>query len=212
MELLEYGSSAAENVLIQPTGEHERAQLENEVREIQKRTAKPFRLLAVPVTDWNRELSPWPAPAVFGREDFGDGAAAFLARILPLCSEKDKQYFLGGYSLAGLFALWATCETDRFTGIAAASPSLWFPGFLAHMQAHPVGCGTVYLSLGDREEKTKNPVMATIGECVRAAEAQLKKQGVNCTLEWNAGSHFKEPDIRTAKAFAWVLEHSAEDK
>ena len=51
---------------------------------------------------------------------------------------------------------------------------------------------------------------AAIEECVRTAEAQRKKQDVNCTLAWNAGSHFKEPDIHTAKAFARVLERSAE--
>ena len=26
-----------------------------------------------------------------------------------------------------------------------------------------------------------------------------------CTLEMNQGNHFKEPDIRTAKGFAWLL-------
>ena len=31
------------------------------------------------------------------------------------------------------------------------------------------------------------------------------KCGINCTLEWNQGNHFREPDIRTAKAFAWVM-------
>ena len=45
-------------------------------------------------------------------------------------------------------------------------------------------------------------------DCQGAAE----KQDVNCTFAWNAGSHFKEPDIRTAKALARVLERSAEPK
>ena len=36
---------------------------------------------AVKVESWNRDLSPWPAPAVFGNESFGDGAAALLREI-----------------------------------------------------------------------------------------------------------------------------------
>ena len=27
-----------------------------------------------------------------------------------------------------------------------------------------------------------------------------------CTLEWNTGGHFKDVDLRTARAFAWVME------
>ena len=64
----------------------------------------------------------------------------------------------------------------------------------------------VYLSLGDREEKTRNPVMATVGSCIREMEEIVRSQGAECALEWNPGNHFREPDVRTAKAFAWVME------
>ena len=160
--------------------------------------------------NWNRDLSPWTAPAVFGDEDFGDGAEALLEEILPLCAEQDKDYIIGGYSLAGLFALWSACRTDVFSGAAAASPSLWFPGFSAYMKEKGIGCETVYLSLGMREEKTRNLVMRTVGDCARYCFAWMKEQGINCTLEWNPGNHFKEPGLRTAKAFAWVMNHMRE--
>lgn len=203
----EYGDPAAEIVLIQPVGQHELPFLEDEIAQIRSLTDRPFRFLAVPVENWNRELSPWPAPAVFGDEDFGDGAAVLLEEILPLCAEREKRYVLGGYSLAGLFALWSVCRTDAFSGVAAASPSLWFPGFSDYMQENGLHCGTVYLSLGTREEKTRNPVMRTVGDCVRNSFAWMQAQGVSCTLEWNPGNHFREPGLRTAKAFAWVLNH-----
>ena len=66
----------------------------------------------------------------------------------------------------------------------------------------------VYLSLGDREEKTRNPVMSQVGSRIREAQAILKDAGRECILEWNSGNHFKEPDLRTAKAFAWVMKQS----
>ena len=203
--IYEYGKPDANTVLIQLTGDHELSVLENEVEEIRKRTSIEFRFIAAKVDDWNHELSPWKAPAVFGNEDFGDGAARTLEQILLLCTDKSKTYYIGGYSLAGLFSIWAAYQTDIFSGVAAASPSVWFPGFIGYMKEHEMKSETVYLSLGDREEKTRNSVMAQVGNCIRTGYEWLAECGINCTLEWNQGNHFKEPDIRTAKAFAWVM-------
>lgn len=209
MQLYEFGPEAAENVLIQPVGDHDLPLIENEIAEIRRRTEIPFRLTAVKVESWNRDLSPWPAPAVFGNESFGDGAAALLREILPLCADEGKRYFIGGYSMAGLFALWSAFQTEVFSGAAAASPSMWFPGLMEYLRGSACGCGAVYLSLGNREEKTANPVMRTVGDRIREGDELLRGRGVRCTLEWNSGGHFKEPDRRTAKAFAWVLENAA---
>ena len=206
METREYGPESAPIVLIEPIGDHDSEGIEAEYNLIRRYTDKEFRLITVKVDDWNRDLSPWKAPAVFGREDFGDGAEAFLRIILPLCEDSSKTYVIGGYSLAGLFALWAACRTDVFCGVAAASPSAWFPGFLQYMREQGMKGRAVYLSLGDREEKTRNLVMATVGERIREMHGLLTEQGVTCTLEWNPGNHFQEPDVRTAKAFAWVME------
>ena len=205
MERFEYGSPDARAVLIQPVDEHDLAFIESEVSLIREKAPADFRLIAVKVGDWNRDLSPWEAPAVFGREDFGDGAADTLAEILNLCGDRTRNYYLGGYSLAGLFALWAAGQTDAFRGIAAASPSVWFPGFMEYLVAHPPRSPRFYLSLGDREEKTRNPVMAAVGNRIRTAEALLQAHGIDCILEWNKGNHFRDADRRTAKAFSWVL-------
>ena len=119
MTIYEDGNPATDTVLIQLTGDHELSVLENEVEEIRKRTSIDFWFIAAKVDDWNHELSPWKAPAVFGNEDFGDGAARTLAQILTLCTDKSKTYYIGGYSLAGLFSLWAAYQTDIFSGVAA---------------------------------------------------------------------------------------------
>lgn len=205
----EYGNPEADTVLIQPTGEHELASLENEVREIEKRTSKEFRFIAIKVENWNDDLSPWKAPAVFKTEDFCGGASKTLENIIALCADKNRKYYIGGYSLAGLFALWAACQTDIFSGVAAASPSVWFPGFIDYMKTYKMKSQNVYLSLGDREEKTRNPVMAQIGNCIKEEYRCLLENGINCILEWNKGNHFKEADIRTAKAFAWILNNDS---
>ena len=213
MKVYEYGDPAASAVLVQMADDHDLDVLENEAALIKELSGKDFRLIAVKVNDWNHDLSPWKAPAVFGNESFGDGAESTLSEVLKLLSDIDKSglsgtertYYIGGYSLSGLFALWAAHQTDMFAGAAAASPSIWFPGFLDYMKEHEIRTKSVYLSLGDREEKTRNPVMAQVGSCIRSAQEMLEERGVRCILEWNKGNHFKDPDLRTAKAFAWVI-------
>ena len=205
MVTYEYGNPNAVITLVQTVDEHDIAGMDDEVAEIQRLSGKEFRLLAVKVESWNRDLSPWPAPAVFGKDDFGDGAGELLTEILKLCQDESKIYYLGGYSLAALFSLWAAYQTDKFAGIAAASPSIWFPRFVDYMKSNAIQCSNVYLILGDKEEKTKNAVMSSVGNCIRDGCAWLKEQRINCTLEWNTGGHFREPEIRTAKAFAWLL-------
>ena len=114
---------------------------------------------------------------------------------------ENVKIILGGYSLAGLFALWASTQTKLFYGVAAASPSVWFPGWMEFEQRHPMQAQHIYLSLGDKEEHTKNAVMAAVGDNIRVLHSQLTAHGVDCTLEWNSGGHFKDADLRTAKVF-----------
>lgn len=204
-----YGNPDAPIVLIQMVDDHDLEGMASEMAALRRLADLDFCLTAVRVRHWNADLSPWPAPAVFGREGFGGGAADTLAEALKRCADRDKTRIIGGYSLAGLFALWAAYQTDVFSAVAAASPSVWFPGFVEYMKAHRPQAASVYLSLGDREERTRNPVMATVGGRIREAHALLRAQGVNTVLEWNPGNHFRDADLRTARAFAWAMKEAS---
>ena len=101
-------------------------------------------LAAISGVDWNRELSPWGAPRVFrGGEGFAGGGSAFLSvltgQILPLAKAQldfvPASRAIAGYSLAGLFSLWAAFQTDVFDRTASISGSLWFDGFLNYMKS-----------------------------------------------------------------------------
>jgi predicted alpha/beta superfamily hydrolase len=122
-----------------------------------------------------------------------------------LDQENIPHLILGGYSLAGLFALWAGYQTDRFEGIAAASPSVWYPQWIDYASEKKPLAKSVYLSLGDKEEKAKNPVMAQVGNALRKQHELLTEQKINTILEWNAGNHFVDSDKRMAKGFAWLI-------
>ena len=200
-----FGNPGADTVLIQPVDDHDLEGIENEVEIITRSSNRSFYLLAVKIEDWNTDLSPWTAPAVFGKNGFGCGAEKTLISILELCTDSRRSYFIGGYSLAGLFALWAVYRSDVFRGAAATSPSVWFPGFTDFMRRENIRTGTVYLSLADREEKVRNRIMAAVGDRIREAYDLLLEREIDCVLEWNEGNHFREPDVRTARAFAWLM-------
>lgn len=209
MEILKFGNEEANILLVQPVDDHDLNGIRSEVETIRSQTGKDFYLLACKVDNWNRDLSPWKAAPVFGTEPFGGKAQQTLDFLQNevLSRYTDKTLYIGGYSLAGLFALWAVYQTDIFQGAAAASPSVWFPGFLNYTHERQIQTKAVYLSLGDREEKTKNPLMSQVGNAIRALYEDLDtKETIRTTLEWNSGNHFKDPDLRTAKAFAWLLE------
>ena len=205
MDVYKYGNADADIVLVQPVDNHDLEAIENEVQFIMDASNRDFCLIAVKVHNWNADLSPWEAPAVFGKDNFGGGASGTLEEVLSLCSDQSKTYYIGGYSLAGLFALWSAYQTNVFSGVAAASPSVWFRGFDSYMKEHEIKSRHVYLSLGNTENKTRNAVMATVKDKLCDIYEWLKGQNVNCILEWNEGNHFKDADYRTAKAFAWLL-------
>ena len=211
-----YGEAHAEYLLLQMTGEHEQQIINYEMAAIAQSSQK-YLFATIPVESWNDALSPWEAPAVWGKQGFcgkaGDTLRFLMEQLIPTLKQQfrlpeDIKIILGGYSLAGLFALWASTQTNLFYGVAAASPSVWFPGWMEFEQQHPMQAQHIYLSLGDKEEHTKNTVMAAVGDNIRTLHSRLAERSTDCTLEWNSGGHFKDADLRTARAFRWVMEES----
>lgn len=214
-------------------GEEDRASAEAAVSYLESRIAKrrtpdaqgsdgavspgAFILAAYEVENWNDAFSPWVAPAVFGRDAFGGKADGTLEWLLHDCipyvekNVSETARFSVGYSLAGLFGLWVYCECDLFAGAVSCSGSLWYEGWLDYVQraaADRAGGGNyIYLSLGDREEKTKNRQLAAVGDNTRTVYRLLCGEQGNAEgiLEWNQGGHFSEPDLRIAKGIDWIL-------
>ncbi len=189
--------------------------LESEVPYLLDHSTREFVFCSVEVSEPNEQLSPWSAPAVF-REPFGSGADSFLAtltgRILPVIRERyslseGTRYIVGGYSLAGLFALWAAYETDYFHGVAAVSPSVWFPGWEEYICSRRLQAKRAYLSLGNKERKTRIGAMQKVEANIVLQHERFRQQlgDSACCLEWNEGNHFQEPDIRMAKGLSWIL-------
>ena len=177
-----------------------------------------FILAALGGFDWNGDLSPWRQEAIFrGGAPFAGKADQYLTRLETLLlpqiekqiTEQDRQIsrrIIAGYSLAGLFALYAACNSDLFHGIVSASASLWYPDFTEYMSTHPLSDSVkkVYLSLGDKESRTANPVMKTVEENTKRIHEILLRQ-TDAFFEYNPGNHFNDPELRLAKGIVHIL-------
>ena len=84
-------------------------------QELRKQDAPECHFLSIGISDWQREMSPWPAAALSNDgEAFSGGADTYLesllTAILPWATERihGKASFMGiaGYSLAGLWGFW----------------------------------------------------------------------------------------------------------
>ena len=115
---------------------------------------------------------------------------------------------IAGYSLAGLFALWSTWQTDAFLRVASASGSLWYEGWLgfARGQEPAAWPERAYLSLGSKEHKTPNRLMRNVRTATEQTRDLLCSHGVECTFELNPGNHFQDPDLRMARGIRWILD------
>ncbi len=106
MKIFEYGNEQSNLILIQMVDSHEIKMMDTEIELIRNLSGRDdFRLVACQVVDWNRDLSPWEAPPVFGKDGFGGRAEETLAElkgsVLSRLGTTDRT-IIGGYSLAGL--------------------------------------------------------------------------------------------------------------
>ena len=206
-----------EALIVQPVDRRELETLDAQIKSEIQLSDRAFVHVAFVVESWNRDLSPWEAPAVFGSEGFGSGAEKTLEfikeKLIPTIIENKIIYpsvpiIIGGYSLAGLFALWCSYQSPVFKAVAAVSPSVWFPRWMDFAKENRTKAEHIYLSLGDKEAKTKNATMAKVADCITEQQRILAEEKIDNTLQWNSGNHFTEPDLRCAKGFSWCLRKS----
>ena len=176
----------------------------------------PFTLVAVSNLDWNHDMAPWNSPPAFKNAKPCTGGADDYLRLLteqiiPMAESNlscaPKWRGIAGYSLAGLFALYSIYQTDLFSHVASMSGSLWFPGIKEYVAAHEPkrrpDC--VYISLGDRESRTRNPVLKTVGQNTQEIQEFYQAKGIDTVFQLNPGNHYDHAAERTAAGICWLL-------
>ena len=188
------------------------------VYEMVKNSGKyDFSLVAVSELEWNHDLVPWDIPPVRKNDlPYTGGAQAYACllteQIIPK-AEKEIQGCppwrgIAGYSLAGLFAIYAFYCTDLFSRAASVSGSLWFPEFKSFIFSHTMKCRPecIYFSLGNKESKTNNACLRTVRSNTEEIEACYRNMGIDTVFRLNPGNHFKDTARRMADGILWLLD------
>ena len=134
-------------------------------------------------------------------------------------SNKDNittKRYIGGYSLAALFSLWVfysdiNKKEKIFDGVCACSPSLWYIKWEEYLKDKEANDNSIiYLSLGDKEGKTKNEVFKKLKSGMDKMIEKVKNdKNVRIYIfEENKGGHSNDIDLRMAKGFKWIIENS----
>lgn len=176
-------------------------------------------IAALPVSDWNAELTPWPAPPLRRGKEFAGNAIRTLERLDALgdsipaqletvCNIAVSERLLIGYSLGGLCALWVLTQRSGFVGAASASGSLWYDGFKEYLSNHAVNAHAVYLSLGDAEPRTRDKRLSLVADNTLEIYDRLIKSGINVFFEWNVGNHFVNAPERSARGADWLCKNA----
>lgn len=180
---------------------------------VEKIGKSSYTLIAFEVLDWKGEFSPWKSPIL--DESFSGGVNKTLDylvnELVPILKNQygpNREIYLMGYSLAGLFALWSMYQTDLFAGALSCSGSLWYPEFISYVKKSiPLKNRKIYISLGGKEANTKNKLMATIADCTKEMVDILKIDNI-VKYEMNSGGHFADAGKRLAKAVEWIVDYS----
>ena len=186
-------------------------------QELRKETDRDFSMAAVGGLNWEEEMTPWPLPdSEKGRLPGSGGGDKYLGKlteillpeVLRQLPARPRYTALAGYSLGGLFAVYAMYKTDQFARIASASGSLWYPGFLSFARGNPLmrKPDRLYFSLGNREAKTRNRMMKTVEENTRELAEWYKCLGIDVIYRENPGNHLQDAARRMAAGIAWILE------
>ncbi len=180
-------------------------------REIAKIPCHAHHLICVTDLSWFTDMTPWSAELTLRHARlFKPGADAFLKLLLgeivpraeEMIGEAPKLRVLCGYSMAGLFSLWASTMTDAFVRIGSVSGSLWYPGFAGYFRERGFkgSPDRVYVSVGDREKLAPDAQVARTEEAARQCAADAKSFGAGVRFELNSGDHGVQEIWRTARA------------
>lgn len=170
-------------------------------------------LVIVPVKNWNEALTPWASLALRrGAPDFGGHAATTCEELLSLLGDgwehahglAPSRRGIVGYSLGGLFALWAFIRTGIFDGVASLSGSLWYEGWVDYVHALDVSLTgkQAYLCMGKKERKAPNRIMRCVADNTQATAERLHELGCEVTFAMGPGDHFHFVKERFAAGFA----------
>ncbi len=163
-------------------------------------------VVLLPVAAWADALTPWPADALFHEDkDFGGRASDTLDELLncviPRVEEelaaasgtRPTRRAICGYSLGGLFSLYAFTHSDAFDACGCLSGSVWYEGWVDHLRALDLDLSGrfAYFSLGTKEKHGGQPIMRSVQKRMTECVELLRERGCNVDFVLGPGTHLE---------------------
>ena len=215
------------NLLLLPTiNEEEGSNIFNLVKsKCSNNKLDNFIILTISNLSWNDDLSPYYQKDVFKNKysnDFKGKGDIFLNKIINDILPNVREYLflkhnikisnigIGGYSLAGLFALYSLYKVDIFSFALINSASLWFNNFIKYIKANKISknVSNIYISLGNKEHLIKNSTLSKIKDLTLEVVnylSSLDDPKIKICYKENEGNHFKNNDLRVADSIIYIV-------
>ncbi len=181
-----------------------------------KINCKDFILVNISNINWNTEMTPWKMKSLYkdgfeyeGKAD--DYIKELTCKIIPEIEEnlnyKPLYYGIAGYSLGGLFAIYALYKTDIFSIAISGSGSFWYSNFEKFVKENKFLKipEKIYLSLGNKEKNSKNEILSKVQDCTENIYNYYKSKNIDVFYELNDGGHFKDSFFRIAKGIKNII-------
>lgn len=187
-------------------------------------------VVSIPVGNWNDALTPWPAPGFYDDEPwFGGHGDETLEELtcrtipaieaelgivpdvesprspLPCKESRAIKRAICGYSLGGLFALYAFVNDSRFDACASISGSLWYQGWMNYI-SEKTECAAssksvvnrfdgrgryAFLSVGKKECKSGLPLFRCVETNMHASADLLRDADCQVDTAVGPGNHMQ---------------------
>lgn len=173
--------------------------------------------IVITLNEWDDLLSPWSAPGLYRNDpDFIGGAPEFLDKLthelIPAIEKAEgispRRRAIAGYSMAGLFSVYAFANCSTFEGVASMSGSFWYQGWVDYVESLDLdknGCGA-FFSLGDREHKAREKILRSVRDDTDITIRALESWGVKVQHHLVPGGHFDNIYTRVDEGLTTLVE------
>ncbi len=165
----------------------------------------------IPVHGWDNALTPWEAEGLRPGQMFGGHAAKTLAEltatIAPRLTAREsvapEALAVCGYSMGGLFALWAFVNDARLAACACLSGSVWYPGWVDYLRDVNMNGANrfAFLSVGSKEKRGAGP-FRHVEDDMQASADILRDHSCNVHFEIGPSNHMQHHQERLARGLA----------
>ena len=162
--------------------------------------ARTCTIVKVSVREWNDSLTPWRAPGLYrGNADFKGEADITLSELIgeaiPAIERMEglspAKRAICGYSLGGLFSLYAFTHANEFCACGSLSGSVWYESWVEHLRDLDFDSTGkfAFLSIGSKEKHAAPKILHHVQDDTEACANILREHGCETEYVVGPGSH-----------------------